>query len=286
MKNITKISLSILTATLIITGCSDSSETVDNQNNEITVERGPIIGAYVVDSNGKRAVNLGYGKYKFSDSPLYPISSYGGYIDVNRNGIVDENDTQMKLSLSLSQTNRDKITILTTLANLDDDFKNEILTSYGLSEEEFYTLTPSTSLIVSAISDEVFKYCIENNSSIEDIKLENLQSMESNIKELIAKNELSSNTIEDIATQNEILLIDELNISLSDIDANLTLVNNEVVQSSQQEQDPSAMLESMPTNDLTQEQKDGLVFMYQEEKVARDVYNDCNHSAPTKTNLI
>ena len=34
------------------------------------------------------------------------------------------------------------------------------------------------------------------------------------------------------------------------------------------------MLESMPTYNLTQEQKDGLVFMYQEEKVARDVYNN------------
>jgi len=37
-------------------------------------------------------------------------------------------------------------------------------------------------------------------------------------------------------------------------------------------QEPSAIVEAMPVSILTQTQKDDLLFMYQEEKVARDIY--------------
>jgi len=276
MNLISKITLSCIAATTIFTGCSSSGESEPSQDitpTEVTVERGPIIGAYVVDNSGKRAVNIGEGKYRFSNTPSYPISSFGGYIDANRNGVVDENDTSMTLSLSLNQENKTTLTLLTTIAD-DEELKNEILNTYGLSEDELYSLTPSTSLIVSAISDEVFRYCIENNSSVENINLDTLQGLQNNIETRISLNKLSPKSSIDIATENEVSLIDELNITLADTNTNITDANNQIAQSSIQEQDPSSMLESMPTYNLTQEQKDGLVFMYQEEKVARDVYNN------------
>jgi len=276
MNLISKITLSCIAATTIFTGCSSSGESEPSQDitpTEVTVERGPLIGAYVVDNSGKRAVNIGEGKYRFSNTPSYPISSFGGYIDANRNGVVDENDTSMTLSLSLNQENKTTLTLLTTIAD-DEELKNEILNTYGLSEDELYSLTPSTSLIVSAISDEVFRYCIENNSSVENINLDALQGLQNNIETRISSNKLSPKSSIDIATENEVSLIDELNITLADTNTNITDANNQIAQSSIQEQDPSSMLESMPTYNLTQEQKDGLVFMYQEEKVARDVYNN------------
>ncbi len=48
-------------------------------------------------------------------------------------------------------------------------------------------------------------------------------------------------------------------------DSNITDINITL-------QNPSEFLNDFPVADLTQEQKDGLAFMYQEEKVARDIY--------------
>lgn len=263
-----------MTASLLLGGCgsSSTSTTADPTYTDVTVERGPVIGAYVVDNSGKRAINLGNGQYRFSIAPTYPITAYGGYIDVNRDGVIDGNDTTLTMPLSLGEQNRNKLTIVTTLAT-NEELKNKILTTYGLSEEELFTLTPSTSLKISAISDEVFKYCIENNSSVEDINLTTFSTLENEINSTITTYENSSDDLLTIATNNEIALVDELNVTLTDTDANLSEVALDITQSSTQTNDPTAMLDAMPLYTLSDEQKAGLVFMYQEEKVARDVYN-------------
>jgi len=48
-------------------------------------------------------------------------------------------------------------------------------------------------------------------------------------------------------------------------------------------QEPSAIVEAMPVSILTQTQKDDLLFMYQEEKVARDIYLTENFAKPKNT---
>ena len=175
MKNFKiSIGLSIITAFMLI-GCGDSSSSDEAVSyTDVTVERGLVIGSYVVDDNGVRGYNLGSGQYRFQTTPAYPITAYGGYIDVNRDGVVDANDTALRIPLSLNQQTRTKLTLLTTLAQ-DEELKDEILATYGLTEEELYTLTPSTSLKVSAISDIVFKYCTENNTTTSSIDLIALQ---------------------------------------------------------------------------------------------------------------
>ncbi len=268
---------SLIAATLIFSGCGSSDTTTqDPTYNDITVERGPVYGSYVVDANGQRAYNLENNTYRFRTTPTYPITAYGGYIDANRDGVIDGNDTALTIPLSLNGQNRNKLTIATTLASMSDELKNEILNTYGLSEDELFTLTPSTSLEVSAISDEVFKYCIENNTSVEDINITTMQdTLKSRIQARIQINETLAltKTLLEIATENEVILVDDLNITLTDTDANLTEVTNLLTQSATHTSDPSALLDSLPIVDLTDEEKAGLVFMYQEEKVARDVYN-------------
>jgi len=268
---------SLIATSLIFVGCgsSDTSNMDTSTPTDITVERGPVVGAYVVDGAGKRAINLGNGQYRFASTPTYPISTYGGYIDVNRDGIIDGNDTALTTPLVLAEQNRDKITILTTLASLSSELKNSILTTYGLSEEEIFTLTPSTSLKVSAISDEVFKYCVENNVTVEDMNSTTFSNLQTQIEAKITSNETLAltTTLLEIATQNEISLVDDLNITLDDTGENLTEVTETITQSATQTNDPTLMLDAMPLYTLSDEQKAGLVFMYQEEKVARDVYN-------------
>jgi hypothetical protein len=267
-----------MSATFLLIGCGGGgggTVTTTPTSTDIIVERGPVIGSYVVDNNGKRASNIGSGKYRFSTTPSYPIYVYGGYIDVNRDGVINGDDTALTFPLSVSEQDKEVITLLTTLA-ANSDIKNELLSTYNFSEDELFRLTPSTSLKVSAISDIVFKYCIENNSSIEDINITTfINTLETNITNTISQNETletNGDTLVEIATANEIALIDDLNITLTDSGTDLTNVTNTITQSSTQVQDPTVLLDSLPTATLTQEEIDGLVFMYQEEKVARDVY--------------
>ncbi len=262
-------SMLIITIAVFLVGCGSSSSSTNTTSTDITVERGPVIGAYVVDDDGKRAYNLENGQYRFQSIPSYPITAYGGYIDVNRDGIIDENDTALNIPLSLSKQTGHKLTILTTLAQ-NDELKNEILSTYEISEDELYNLTPSQSLIIAAISDIVFKYCIQNDVTVDEITLITLQSLENEIKILISNGELSNDELIDIVTQNEIDLVSELNINLNESD--IVEIQNDINQSGTHSQNPTSMIDSFPEYELTSEQKEDLIFMYQEEKMARDVY--------------
>jgi len=273
-----------LFVTLIFTGCGSSgggsssgsatatSPSSSSSYTDVVVERGPVIGAYVVDDSGNRAINIGSGTYRFYSAITHPISVYGGYIDINRDGTIDLSDTKLTLPLVVSEQNRYKITILTTLSALSE-LKNELMSSYGLSEEDIYTLTPSNSLKVAAISDAVFRYCIENNTTVQNINLTALQSIKGTIDSTISSYENESGEISTIVKNREISLIDELNITLQDLGISLDSVQTDITQSSTQTRDPSSIADSMPIYELSADDKSGLLFMYQEEKVARDVYN-------------
>jgi len=252
--------------TLLI-GCG-TTDTALTETTDISVERGPVIGAYVVDNNGNKARNLGAGEYRFDSTPIYPVNVYGGYIDVNRDGVINNSDTKLTFALRVQQSSL-KVTVVTTLIE-DEEIKNELIDVYGLSEDELYTLTPSNSLEVLAISNEVFKYCIENSIDLSNVDIDIFRSLETDIKDTIANLQTLEDSIENIAISSETELIQDLNITLSDDD--VTDANTVIDQSSQAHQDVSTVLDTLPVYELTTEQEDGLVFMYQEEKVARDVY--------------
>lgn len=268
MKNL--IILIITFFTFVGCGSSGTSTPTDSYT-DITVERGPIIGAFVVDSDGKRAMNMGEGRYRFYLEPTYPLSVYGGYIDVNRDGNIDLNDTQLSFSLMLQEQNRNRITVATTLAQ-DATIKSYLESTFGMSDDDLYNYTPGTSAKIAAISNLVFKYAVENNITLEDINTTILESIKSDIETQIASIENNtSDTLVNIVTTIETALVEELNITL--VDANLSLIADEIAASTVQEKDPSALLESMGEYNLTEDDINGLIYMYEEEKVARDVYN-------------
>jgi len=236
---------------------------------DITVERGPVVGAYVIDNSGQRAYYLGSGSYRFGKTPSYPINVYGGYIDVNRDGVIGEKDTKLTLNLALHEDNQTNVTLLTTLA-VNEELKNELMTTYGLSHEDIYTLRPSDSLEVASISDEVYRYCVENNTSMESINKTILQGLQGRIESRIESSKTLEGSVIDRVINNEIELMEQLNAGLDTTQASQAQesINNATLMP----QEPSAIVEAMPVSDLTQTQKDDLLFMYQEEKVARDVY--------------
>ena len=275
MKNQTKLITTgrILTlslfASLFLTACGGGGSTastagitsVTSASTELTVERGPVIGALVLDTDGKRAYNMGNGKYKFEGTPTYPIYASTGYIDVNRDGIIDTNDIKLTTPLSISESNIKKITIITSII-INEDIKNELMTTYGLSEDDLY-LTPSESLEISAITDILFKYLIDNNiDSLSSITLVNIQALQIDIEAQILNSKNSSGTLLEIAKENEMALIDSLNIKLT---------SDQLVEAQELINERSKD-SSSNTSTLTQEQIDDLLYMYQEEKVARDVY--------------
>lgn len=257
-----KIQISLLLTAILLSGCGGGSDSTSlTTASDLTIERGPVIGALVLDSSGQRAYNLGNGKYRFENIATYPIYASGGYIDVNRDGVIDTNDTKLTTPLSIAKNGTTKLTIITTLI-MNDDIKNELMSVYNLNENDLY-LTPSQSLKIAAISDIVFKYIINNNiDSISNITLNDIQTLQSDIESLILENESSSSELLDVITQNEIDLVNDLNILLT---------SDELTQATQVISNRSEK-PSTNTNVLTQGQIDDLLFMYQEEKVARDVY--------------
>ena len=271
--NIKKFSLSILLSLLIV-GCGSSGGGNDTSTShtppastpveiyDFSVERGPVISALVVDANGNSAYNISNGIYRFTTKPTYPIYVSDGYIDVNRDSIINTNDTKLPMALSITDENISSVTVVTTLIS-NSDIKNYLMTTFNLSQNDLY-LKPSESLKISAISDIVFKYMVNNNiSSISQISLVNLQTLQAEIENLILQNQASTKTILETVTQNEIDLVNELAITLS---------SDEVTTATQIIAQRSATTNSITT--LTQQQIDDLIFMYQEEKVARDVYTE------------
>lgn len=266
MKNKTiKLTTISLFTTALLVGCGGGSSSTDSTisptSYDLTIERGPVIGSMVLDSSGNRAYNLGNGNYRFEVKPSYPIYATGGYIDVNRDGVIDTNDCQLTFPLSITQDGETKATIVTSLIQ-SDEIKNELMSIYNLSSDDLY-LKPSQSATISAISDVVFRFIIANNiDSISSITLGDIQGLKDAITQLIDDIEDSTLSLEETITQNEINLISELGINLDDSEldsANETIANRTQVPSEN-------------TSELTQVQIDDLLFMYQEEKVARDVY--------------
>jgi len=256
---------------IFLAGC-DSSSTNSSQNSmsediqvtNITVERGPVLEALVRDANGRIGQHLGNGVYSFNDI-VYPVQSYGGYIDMNRNGVVDAGDVEMgQLRL------RTRAGTVMTLATTMDENQTDSFLDIGFTKERLSSQTPSSDLDIAALSDEVYKFCYENNISdpatIGSAQMHTLQNRIQERKSLYAHNGKSSVELENI-------LIDDLNItklSQEDID---NLPTDSV----------QTIIDATPVSELSNEQKYTLAFMWNEERLARDLYLALNALTPSQT---
>lgn len=268
MKN--RILLSVSVLAILFSGCDTSDTTTQVSVQDIEVQRGPVHGAYVTDSVGNRAQYVGDGKYSFYKNPTYPVSVYGGYIDVDRDGQITTADTELTVPMIIDQQSSEYVTLATTLAT-NATIKNTILTQFGLSETELYSLKPNDSAIIAALSDEVFKYCTQNSILVEDIDpTVFLNTIVPLINTRINTINQSSDTLIETIKQLETQLVIDLGINLTEQEVTDALTD---IQNSQtQVKDPTTIADKYPMYDLTIQNEQDLLFMYEEEKMARDLY--------------
>jgi|GEM_PF-1728168 len=165
MRRLTLISLAV--ASILLSGCGGGSSTstdgITSGVTTLTVERGPILKATVVDANGQKATDVGNGKYTFTLAPVYPVMAVGGVIDMDRDGVVSVGDVSS--DLNLTTTAGSVITVATTLAS-NPATKAElekIAVDLNLTMADILSKTPSTSKEVEAISNIAYKYMKDNN---------------------------------------------------------------------------------------------------------------------------
>lgn len=265
----TNILISSVVTALLISGCGSESASTDSSvsTTDITVERGPVLDATIRDADGKIGVSKGNGVYSFTN-PTYPVESFGGIIDMNRNGVVDSGDVRMN-SLRLRTMSGNVMTMATTMA--ENNETKEALLADGFSEDELFAQTPSTDIDVAALSDEVYKYCLENNVT-DPAKLQSADIAA--LRERILTRKTFYNESDLDAAELELSLVnDELNVttlSEADIpDKNVTTEQN--------------IINSTPLSDLSFEQKATLAYMWDEERLARDLYLALNELTPSNT---
>ncbi len=200
--------LSFTAAALLFIGCGDTTSDDTEAGTDISVERGPLLYATVTDAAAHTATMVRAGVYRFDTAPIYPIDSRGGVIDVNRNGIVDEGDV-IASNLRLRSPEGNVTTIVTSLA-ADADIQTMLKNDFNLTDGEIFGHVPSTDRRIAAISDEVYKYCTENNiSDPSSLSLAQVQQLRTNIQARIETYETDTRTT---AVLEEELLYNELNL--------------------------------------------------------------------------
>ena len=264
MKKVT-ISIGTLLGIILMTGCgggSSSDDTTAVTGYDVTVERGPVLHALVLDKAGRQAREIGEGRYRFTETPEYPVSAYGGFIDLTRDGVVNAGDINNSVILKAS-TGKAATLVNTIAANADT--RNWLKDSFGLDDTAIDDATPSTNRTVAAISDEVFAYCIENR--IADPSTLTLQQLET-IQALIQNRIQSYLETDTPASELENELVDELAIPKLTEDENLSQL------------DIGEIVGKLPESNLTDEQKYTLAYMWNEEKLAKDIYLALNGLTP------
>lgn len=263
------LALSVATA-LLLSGCGSGEgvsggSAVSTVTTDIIVERGPVLKATTRDAKGQIGVSKGNGVYSFTD-PEYPIESFGGYIDMNRNGIVDAGDLEMK-QLRLRTNAGTVMTMATTMVENNETL--HALLEDGFSEDELLEQRPSTDIDNAALSDESYKYCIDNN--ITDPLLLSRDDIESLRERIKIRREAYNGSEKDSQELEYELVNDELEIETirEDEIPDVELTPDETI------------LNAIPLSNLTLEQKSTLAYMWDEERLARDIYlalNELTHS--------
>ncbi len=250
-------------------GCNSSSQSTDSSDQistDITVERGPVLNATTKDANGQLGKALGNGVYSFTDVK-YPVESMGGYIDMNRNGIVDKGDIAVG-SLRLKTDAGNVITMATSLSPTQE--VESLLLDIGFTKDTLENATPSSDMDIAALSDEIYKYCYENNISHPSfINFDMMQSLQSKIQERKDYYNGAGKTSAEL----EYILMDELNVT--------TITATDKILEPMTQMDSN--IDDIPTSELTNEQKHTLAYMWNEERLARDMYLSLNALTPSNT---
>ena len=258
-----------LAATLILVGCGSSSSTTSpdavDEVTDITVERGPVLEAAVKDANGNMGQALGNGVYRFNSAVVYPVESFGGYIDMNRDGVVNAGDVKMD-QLRLKT---DAGTVMTLATTLNADLRQSLL-EIGYSADELSNATPTTDMDIAALSDEVYKYCNENNISDPSL-ITSVQMLTLQTRIQARKSSYKSQTLS--AAELESILMAELDVNVLTDEEVATLPANPT----------ETVIQALPAVALSDAQKYTLAYMWNEERLAQDIYLALNALTPSNT---
>lgn len=272
MKQRTLLAVTLITGSLL-SGCDGGGAGQAGNNmptlTDITVERGPILYASVSDANGMTAQPVGNGIYRFSGTVTYPIKTMGGYIDVNRSGTIDIGDIRAG-ELSLGVASGITLSVASTLAQ-DAAIKARLLT-LGFTEYQLLNNTPTQDKMIAALSDELYQFSVTNAiTNLASITSAQLETLISGIQGRMTAYLGTAET----AAQLEATLATALAANIDILD------NSEVAVLNSTTDNPTLMVSSLPTYALSQTQLDTLVYMWNEEKLAKDVYIALNAVQPS-----
>jgi hypothetical protein len=258
---------------LLISGCGgggDGRGPAASSFADITVERGPLLHALVSDADGNMAGNLGNGVYRFNDVPTYPISTVGGYIDVNRSGSVDEGDVKAGRLIMRSGESGGAVTLCSSMAGVQ--VLKELLLNMGFTESQLLNATPSQDRMIAALSDELYKYAVAQQiSDISATTPAQLESLAERIQTRVAAYRVAVATPAEL----ELQLMNELVAQVDTVDATeaAALAGQDGTQ---------LLVGSLPASVLSDDLKRTLAYMWNEEKLAKDVYFALNEIHPNK----
>lgn len=243
---------------------------------DIAVERGPLLHSLVTDANGSIAGHLGNGVYRFRGVPVYPISTIGGYVDVNRSGSVDEGDVLARTMTMRSGESGEAVTLCSTLAGVQV-LKDRLL-AMGFTEAQLLNATPSQDRMIAALSDEIYKFAvIQQVNDVATITPAQLESLVERIQSRIAAYRVAAATPAELEQQ----LMNELATRVDKVDAAeaAALSGHDGMQ---------LLVNSLPAASvLSDDLKRTLAYMWNEEKLAKDIYFALNeiHSNKQLNNI-
>lgn len=256
-----KFAIPTLLAALLLSGCGSSDSTDTAENAEITVERGPVLGALVLDDEGNQGVPQGQGRYRFENRINYPVTVKGGYIDVNRNDEVDSGDVALRFTLRLQQGSA--ATLVSTVAT-NAQIRTMLQERLDLNDSAIDDQTPGENRDIAAVSDEIYAYCIENGIEPLQLQLREMEIIENQIRERIRNYGESNRSAADLEAE----LIESLDVPTVD-ESDLAQIAAII---SGMQASKSVGSQQGTSHSLTTIQEEDLLFMVEEEKMARDVY--------------
>ena len=238
---------------------------------DIRVERGPVLHAAVRDASGEYAMPLGNGVYRFSRTPVYPIDTLGGYIDANRNGVIDAGDVRMGSLVMSAGSGASAVTLASTLAG-NPELKARLL-ALGFSEAQLLTGTPGSDRMLAALSDEVYRYAVgQGLSDVGTLTVAQFDALAPAIQARVAAYQASTASVAALEQQ----LVAELADKVDVLDAGEATGLGA-------RSDPERQVIGLPAAALDDTQKAMLVYMWNEEKLAKDVYLALNALNPQQT---
>jgi hypothetical protein len=233
MKTKQTIGMSLALATLIslgVTGCGGSSDNATATAVDVTVERGKVFDANVIDSSKPAQVatqKVGKNVYTFANAPVYPVVVSGGWIDVNDNGKMDENDIKLDIEMKSYGTTVTPLTTLMATKTKKEDrdamYKAlaDRLNATGIGEdtkvtvEDLYKVPSEAPRDVMIVANAIFKDMKEKNTYTLDLNdvMTQFATIDSTLIEGATAKDAEALVIESLMSQNIVTKISAQDIS-------------------------------------------------------------------------